>query len=543
MVVSTEIDTVLDRMRRSSSAGGGRQPPEDLLLEAVSRFWQTSEVTSFRDAYLLSAGLCIPHRPSGPCVLEDRSRFQTVLDGVDGWSARPSAFRRCYQGLMKSYFTYDALGDAAPTAGRQNWKSLREYLKDRNGRIREKNANPSWVATAIGNQQLFGEAPCDPYVDALLRGDAGAIDHLCDELGIAKASWFLRELVLAQIKGATRLADSQFKALLPRMLELLANNDVLRDRGLVMLLDRYAKVPGLQLHQQLRDSSVLWWGNPWLPSNETRWGGVAPGARTMVADWLKLELIETFFTKLAEDGLGDRRRMEFWKRYVKAIDHIEFALGSTARNARDRDFLALRKKMTGLICHLDASGTNNAFIMTMGDLVAVEFSGMGNALYGYDARKSIPFDTAEPLRLPQYEQNSLKQKTKSILWLSHQDGINGWDKWEQMFEATLRKEFRLEQGASAPQTSQPAPRRAEPPPRAVPEGDTPQDVWGLAAQLSQPYTRAALNRFAHRQGLQVDDKTAQGGSLWVRTDATDEHIAKMLTRWGFHHKPGKGWWK
>jgi len=53
----------------------------------------------------------------------------------------------------------------------------------------------------------------------------------------------------------------------------------------------------------------------------------------MVADWLKLEFIETFFTKLAEDGLGDPRRMNFWKRYVKSIDHIEFALGSSARNS------------------------------------------------------------------------------------------------------------------------------------------------------------------------------------------------------------------
>ena len=43
----------------------------------------------------------------------------------------------------------------------------------------------------------------------------------------------------------------------------------------------------------------------------------------MVADWLKLEFIETFFTKLAEDGFGDPRRMNFWKRYVKAINHIE----------------------------------------------------------------------------------------------------------------------------------------------------------------------------------------------------------------------------
>ena len=49
--------------------------------------------------------------------------------------------------------------------------------------------------------------------------------------------------------------------------------------------------------------------------------------------------------------------MNFWKRYVKSIDHIEFALGSTARNSRERDMVLLRKKMTGLVQALDASGT------------------------------------------------------------------------------------------------------------------------------------------------------------------------------------------
>lgn len=543
MAVSSNIDTVLTRMQERIKGNGSRALSEDLQLEAVRRFWQSQEVASFRDAYLLSWGLCLPHRPNGPCVLEDRPRFQAVLDGVDGWSVRPSAFRRCYQGLVKSYFTYDALSESAPAAARNNWEMLRDYLRDKNGLIRDKQANPDWVATAIGNQQLFGERPCDPYVDGLLKGDVGAIDHLCEELGIAKASWFLRELVLAQIRGATQLGNAQFQALVPRLLELLANNDVLRDRGLIMLLDRYVKVPGAHLHQGLRDSSVLWWGNPWLPSNETRWGGVVPEARAMVADWLKLEFIETFFTKLAQDGVGDRRRMEFWKRYVKSISHIEFALGSTARNDDDPDFVVLREKMKGLIRYLDTSGNNNAFIMNIGNLVAVEFGGMGNAFYGYDSRAPRLFDTAKPLRLAVNARNSLKHDAH-ILKMSHQDGIHNWDKWEHMFEATLRKEFDIEPGAVVSRVTRvPAPARAVPPTSRVLEARERDAAYSAAADLSQQYTRSALNKFASQQGLQVEDKTPQGGSLWVRTDATYEHITRMLTRWGFQHKPGKGWWK
>jgi len=473
--------------------------------------------------------------------------FQSAPTAVDTWTARPSLYRRCYQGLVRSYFTYDALGDNVPTTAKNNWKLLREYLHDRNGSITDKVINPEWVATANSNRPLFSEEPCSPYVNSLLRGDIGAIEHLCEQLGIAQTSWFMRELVLAQIRGATELGNAQFQALLPRLLELLtdllANNDGLRDKGLVMVLDRYHQVPGQNLHQELRDASVRWWGNPWLPSNATRWGGVAPKAREMVADWLKLEFIELFFTKLAEDGLSDKRRMLFWKRYVKAIDHIEFALGTKTRNSRERDFLVLRKKMTGLIRELESS-TTNAFIMTMGNLVAVEFSGMGNAFYGYDASKSLPFDTDVRLVLPVDAPNSLKHSVESVIKIGHKDGVHNWDKWEQMFEATLKKEFGIKAGAeTAPAAA--AVRRALPPPLVVPRFTAPAaaPVPRGPSFLSDPYTRSALNKVAFRLGLEVDDRTAKGGLLWVRADDSDEDTTTALRRWGFSYKPDKGWWK
>ena len=528
-VVDHSIDKVLETIKTRAKTAGSNALPEDLQIAAVRRFWESQSVQSFRDAYQLSWALCVPHRVGGPCILEDRARFQKVINSVSSWESKPTAFRRCYQGLMKSYFTYDST--SAHPAGRQNWTQLREFLHGRSQAVKDSRSNPDWVVTAVGNKQLFSENPCEPYVDALLNGDNSAIDHLCEQLGIAHTSWFLRELVLAQVRGATKLGNGQFVGLLPRLLDLLAGNLVLRDRGMVMVLDRYSKVPNQLLHQGLRDSSVLWWGNPWLPSNETRWGGVTEPARTMVSDWLKLEFIETFFTKLAEDGMGDRRRMDFWKRYVKSIDNIQFALGSFARTSSDSDFVALRKKMTGLICELDAAGANNAFVMTMGKLIVVEFSGMGNALYGYDAQRNVPFDTTKPLRLTVDGKNSLKHKDEAILWLTHQDGIRGWDAWEPMFEATLKKEF-----AITPETATARMTRATAP-APEPVRQTPN---------SSQYSRDALDRLARTNFLLVEDKTGQGGNLWVRTTgplAITGAVEQQLRQWGFTLRPGKGWWK
>ena len=529
------IDRVLAAMESRHLARKPASVSEGHQLLAVRRFWESQEVQSFRDAYLLSWGLCVPHRFGAECVLEDTPRLNSVLGGIDKWASGVRPYRRCYQGLVKSYFTYD-VSSATNSSARDNWSYLRSYLKERTDTIESEGINPEWVSTATGNRQLFAENPCDPYVKALLDGDSSAVDRLCEHLGIAKTSWFLRELVLAQVKGATKLGDRAFQALMPRLLELLAQNEFLRDRGLIQILDRYSRIPGAHLHQELRDAAVAWWGNPWLPSNETRWGGVLPEAREMVADWLKLEFIETFFTKLAEDGHGDPRRMEFWKRYVKSIGHIEFALGSAARGARERDMVALRKKMTGLIRELDASGTNNAFIMTMGDLIAVEFSGMGNAFYGYDARKELPFNAARPLTLPSTARNSLKQKDIAILRMGHKDGIHGWNRWEEMFEETLRKEFGLKPGVQAARTARTptAARPVAPPAAATPAEDTVN---------SDTATDQMVRRFASSRGFEIDDKRPQGGNFWVVAGVEDVAVASALTRWGFRHRPGKGWWR
>ena len=151
----------------------------------------------------------------------------------------------------------------------------------------------------------------------------------------------------------------------------------------------------------------------------------------------------------------------------------------------------------------------------------------------------MPFDTTRPLSLPSTAPNSLKQKSRSILWMQHQDGIHNWDKWENMFAATLRSQFSIEPSAPAPRVTRvPTPPAA---PTAAPPPD--DEAWRAAAMAAQQYTRSALNKFAREQGLDVDDKTAAGGSLWVRTDASDEQVNRVLTRWGFRNKPGKGWWK
>lgn len=560
--VDSTIDAVIAGLHRHANAGTAASVPEDLQQHAVRRFWDAQRFDNLRDARLVSFGMCIPSRPAGSCIMEDKQRFRAVLDnqsGVDQWLGDPRWYRRCFQGLVRSYFTYDASVATAPPVGRQNWGDLRDYLKDRAPSIVDRTGNPEWVKTATDNRQIFGEEPCAPYAAAVLDGDMSTVDHLCDQLGVIKASWFLRELVLAQVRQATKLGHERFKERIPMLVQLLEGNRILRDKGLILMLDKYASVAQPPIDEPLRNAAVEWWGNPWLPSNEMRWGGVVPKAREMVAEWLKREFIEAFFTKLAEDGVGDRRRANFWLRYVKSMGNVQFALGARALHSSDRDFVALRQKMKGLYTELKATdSSNNAFVMTMGSLVAVEFGGMGNAFYGYDGRDVLPFNLSQPVVTGKNARNSLKHDQR-ILWLQHQDGIHGWNKWEQMFEATLKKEFNIRPDVAPQRVAppvvvaptaipMPAPAAApamSAPPRATPALEPPRPTPPAPAPSpsANGFSMTSLAALARTKNLTIEDLSDRNGNVWVRTDANDLQLNKVLIGWKFKYRFGKGWWR
>lgn len=552
--VDNSIDQEITRLQRHLKAGALSYLPRDLQVEAVQRFWVSRELGSLTDARLVSYGVTLPIGPQRVCVIEDRERFPILLREVDQILPARKHYRRCYQGLLSGYFTYDPHSKEAPQIGRENWAALRTYLHDRSGMVVDGDRNPGWVDTLQSHRQVLSQEPCNRYGTAFLDGDSRVVDELREGLSIADASWFTRELFLAQIRAAERRSDAGFLKVIEHLLDMLRNNEAVRDEGLAMLLNRHAAVQPAPLSVPLRDVAVEWWGNPWLASNSMRWSRVTSASRAMVTEWLKLEFIEAFFTLLAEERTGDTRRLEFWKRYVNAIDEIHFALGTEARTSRASDFVALRRKMAGLVVDLqDNVRSNNAFIMKMGPLVIVEFSGYSNACYGYDGRKPLPFRLDRPVVMPRNAINSLKHSAHWV-WLQHQDGIHGWNRWEEMFTATLATEFSIQPkktGAAQTHLREPVagthekdPLRAQKEPstrrhEAYPgSGSDTIDAW-----KSRNYTRVMLSKFTERFGLKINDLTANNGNLWVQTDATNLDVNQVLHRWGFRYKDNKGWWK
>jgi len=543
MTSTIEIDELLADMRRRGAAGAAAVP-EDIQLEAVQRFWDSMSISTFRDTLLLSWAISLPHKENGACILEDRPRFHKVLLAVVRQKDRPRAFRRCFQGLLKNYFFYDGLAETAPAIAQKNWEELRNFLKVSTVSLEEDGQCPDWVRTVCAQMQLFTNSPCEHFVPALLGGDSHEVDLVAGQVGISQSSWFFRRLILDQIEVASRRGHTEFRFLLGHLLSAIATRELLQDRALTLLLDRYAQIPDAKEHPKLRDAAVSRWQNPWLPSNEKHWGSVSHQARAMISDWLKREFIQEFFLKLAEEGASDTRRMKFWLRHVKMITKIEFALGATVRKSRDRDLVVLKQKMTGLICELEAQH-NNAFIMTMGSIVAVEFSAAGNAFYAYDARKTLPFDTDQRLVLGVDHANSLKSQARAKVYLRHADGVHGWTRWEEMFEERLGDAFRttaiddVTLAKPKPMHESRAPTRLS----TVLERHSPSTLLSRGELAARPYSREVLEAYVQKIGGVIDDKSGKGGNLWVLAEAEWESTDRVLKAWGFRYKAAKGWWK
>ena len=544
------INMVVDDLTRLLKSAGTDRPPRDRVQEALEAFWDNPRFETPNQARLVSYGLALPVSRNGPCVLEDRKRFEAVLSratGVDQWVDAPRTYRRCYRGLLRSYFAYPKDHDSRPMDGRANWKVLREYLKRRVGNLTEGDVNPEWTEAVGDHADLLGDHPCDRYAGPMLEGDDETVQYLRDNLDIEENSWFFQELVLAQVHHAASLTDREFSATVTRLLQLLEQRELLRNSGLTLILDRYVQIAGQPLHADLRDRAVEWWRNPWLPSNANTWGGVSPAAKEMVADWLKSEFIQAFFEKLSEDRQSDRRRASFWMKYVKSMNHVQFAIKNVQQYSRDKDFRALLRKMEGLITPiLDGSSNGTAFIMSIGDMTAVEFGSTGNAFYAYETSR-LPFDLKKAVYLAKNLRNSLKHDERK-LWLMHKDDVLGYGRWEDRFAAELRERFNVRPGDRAANSRrEPGRTQTE---RTQSTSSQSRDGLGDAtgngptqSRYGFPFEMGRLRSFATARGFRIEDHRPRNGCLWALTDDRDAQVTKVLSGWGFRYKSGKGWWR
>jgi hypothetical protein len=543
----TSLDRETSKLRGWLGGHGVAKPPQDASRAALRDFVRDRDLPTLKHATLASFGCTDPFDQMRHGLIADEELFPVFLDRVDDYRENPRALRLCYRGLLHAYFQYDVERGAPPPA-RDNWGRLRAYLGGRMSYIATPGFQPSWVGTLQGNTEVLGADPGAFYGSEIFQGRPERFEVVRAELPVTEASWLVWRVIVGQIDAATEAPDAEFRAAIPDLIRLVEKHSLAKNFGLARLLTRYRRCVGPTLHERLRDFAVETWGNPWLALNEAKWSVVSPDARMMVAEWLKLALMQKFFGLLAEDGLNDTRRLKFWKTYHQSIHAMYFALGETARRHPGPDFREVRKQMEGLQLTLTHSTSkNNAFIMCIGEHVIVEFGEKGNACFIFH-KDRLPFALEGEVA-----GNSVALKhPRHVERLLHID--SGMGKWEDKFRTTLANVVRVGKPLAPPQTPRavntgPAANRGEvisPTRTASQKSELPGMREPQRPYMTQPMptvTMEELKEFCTSNRLRWADFRPKGGNLWVYTKQPAGAVAERLKGWGFRFKNTIGWWR
>jgi hypothetical protein len=533
LTVSIELPVVpellvseIETLKRVLRTAGNGQPPRDRLREAVRHFLATGQLPNLAAARSVCFGAAERFTQAEPPVIEDGNAFPRLLSGVDEYRDAPRHYRRCYRGLLHTYFIYHGEHDETPKTGRRNWIQLRDYLHARRPSIRVAGFRPEWAEAIDDHPNLLTDDPVSKYASEVLNGNTETVDLIRSRLEVSDASWLMRKLIVAQIRAATLESDESFRRRVQTLLKLLEGHEILENDGLTLILDRYAKMRIPEPHIGLRDRTVQSWGNPWLDRNSPKWTRVTPDARRLVSNWLKLDLIREFFEALSEDRKTDQRRVSFWEQYHEQIDDMYFALGSATMSARSADAKRLRDRMGDHLLGLKRPGAsaNNAFIMMMGEIVAVEFGVRGNACYLYQ-RNTLPFQLQGEVT---GDRDGLRSHS-NIERLLHMD--SGHETWEEKFSSVLSRH-----GIS---------RGSKPQVKLTRAAAATSSQVALRSQQQgggESPTKRQFKEFVDRYTMSWNDNTSVGGNLAVKHPYTIGAIADQLRAWGFSYSETRKFW-
>jgi hypothetical protein len=538
-------------------------PSEDRLKVSLKRFALTRSAPNFTELKYVCHGLNVPYLGSGDRFIGRKDLLRAVLAQVELWSGSPKQYRRCFQGLLSSYLSFDLYDHELDHRDRENWLELRHYLGSRLDEVSRaanaRRANSPWLSTLLSNRNLLLDKPCERYARALRGGDTDELQSVCAALGIAPYSWVWSEALLAYVLEIVRLeSDRSFLRELDGILQLLNGQTNLRlpqdlaIKAASLTVVRYQRCKEAPEHAELRDTCVRLIGNPWV--HQTAWAAHVNDepARQMVESWLKRGLIKDFFGLLAHDGVADTRRLDYWLKWEPKITDMWFVLGEYARQNTSKQFVEFRNRLSGRRLALDeAEDINNAFVMRIGPLLVIEFSVTNNACFIYSVE-----DFRGDLTRPRQSIHVLKHRSHPNL----RTKLSHIHDWERRFDVRLRE--LLQQTPTSLKAVAREPSYLKPFTQLSPSEAGAVLVQNVtpAAQVEQPFghtsstqgeaTRpefgvliARVKASCVRHNIKYEDNLYKGGDFWVliSNPKSNPGFSRSLENSGFRFEQGRGY--
>lgn len=527
------MSNLLREIKRDMGGSEGR-PSEDLMINAIKKFDLQGDTDTFTELKYVCYGIETSVGQQKFRIIEDEETLQQLLTVVS--KRNNKQLRRCFQGLLSSYFRFDPKSDVNKM-GAKNWSSLKHYLKGKLKPLYESSSGrgvvPEWLSTLYEHKNLLEDNPCKRYADSLAKGNTQELQDVCTGLGIESSSWVWDEAFMAYVQSVCDMNDQDFKSYLNGVLDLINGNgdgqihipDPVALEAVSRCVIRYSKCPIKPEHIILRDTCVRRIGNPMLDQKWISFVNYEP-ARLMLTSWLKQQLIKDFFELLAQDGAADIRRLNYWLKWEQHISEMWFFLGDMAYKDPRTAFVGVRERMGGAIRRLDEPNRpeNNAFVMRIGEYLVIEFSTKNNAMFIYKAVEA---------HADMKYQRRTTDRLKKLNGRLDKSRYSHMGNWESTFDQVLRG--RLKQ--PLPSSTYVVPTLST---KTKNEKPTP-----AAGEQFAPLVMYQLLAHASRAGVEVQDNRSIGGNLWVTHIERDNdlELSRYLESRGFKFKPGAGYWR
>jgi hypothetical protein len=238
------------------------------------------------------------------------------------------------------------------------------------------------AATWLGSQVIAAGKRIEDVLDAWKIGKSSGLGEATANAALNQ--WIERfERKKATLRGVE--AYGWFRQLTQELLssDLAGRSEMAKAMSALILWEQAES--DSKIHGELREYLLAHsaFGDPRLPGRKSNWDLCDPAARRRVIGWLaKGDLLFFFQFVITDDPHG---RRDFWLRYIsRAVDaHVALSQEDALRlRAQVREKLSYSQVIGG-------QGTS-AFLMRFRgapDLLCIEFSRTGNALYVHDADK------------------------------------------------------------------------------------------------------------------------------------------------------------
>lgn len=407
---------------------GGGKPALDCLKAAEADFASVDIKT-----LLFRYERCLPY-------LIDKNRMAHSKTNLllEYCAQQPPQNLRFWRGLVSVYFSFDR--DTYPN-GAANWQKIQTLIRQQlNALVEQTKGRQEWLNYLAVHRDLLSDRPGVKFAELSLSTGQDSTSELRAKLDIPTESWFWKQYLLTKIEVAEQ--SRYFANTISEFISELSKPQFLsvRSEGIKQLLEIYHR-KGLasQTHQGLLDFAVRHWKAPYKKTNAD-WLRINDAAYQMVLGWYTRKRLNEFIDELRGSNHVQDDRLNFWVNYSQAIGGRFFILMGDDF-ITNRRFTEIAKRYPQNFGKLSGSRSNNAMIFDFGNLYAVVFSELGNALYFY-SKINVPFPLKRCDPMIYGDKTSIQTPDVTLSYLRDQsiayDRVVQRDGWQHKAEAVLR---------------------------------------------------------------------------------------------------------